>query len=183
MNLVSRLTPRPLKEWFRRFLHGGLQAVAAEEAAHIQLDVLDAQEQVLLKATELARRTRPLRESDDDLERQLAADFALTVRETSQMGRAMLGQVTYEERREVLSAPLPDSPGGSTPSLPAADQPPSKAPQPSPADHQPSSEGTTQGEPPKKRGRGRPSNAERERRAQAQNGATLSNGDGRNNRP
>ncbi len=118
MNLVSRLTPRPLKEWFRRFLHGGVQAVAAEEAAHIQLGVLDAQEKVLQKGIELARKSKPYRESDDELERELAQEFGLALRETAQLGRVMLGQGSAEDRQEVLSGPLPDSPG-SKPSLPA----------------------------------------------------------------
>jgi hypothetical protein len=181
MNLVSRLTPRPLKEFFSSLLHGGLRAVAAEEVALIQGDVLDAQEKVLDKAVELARKTRPLRESGDDLERELAADFAATLRETSQLGRAMLGQATPEERREILSGPLPGLPGGTTPSLPAASQP-SPTPEPKAA-LQPPSDGSGTPAEPAKRKRGRPSNAERERRqAEALNGAAQGNGVARNGR-
>jgi hypothetical protein len=173
MSLLTRLTPSPLKNFFRNFLHGGVRVVAAEEAAHIQLDTLAAQEQVLEKAVELARKTRPLRESEDEFERQLAADYVLAVREVSQLGRVMLGQATPEERREVLSSPLSDSASGSTPSLPAV-EPPLKTSEP--PDRRTDRESVAPPEPPRKRGR--PSNAERERRAQALNGATPSNGEG-----
>jgi hypothetical protein len=174
MSLLERLKPSSLKTFFRNFLHGGIRVVAAEEATLLQLEVLDAQEQLLERATELARKTRPLRESDDELERQLAADYAVALRETSQLGRAMLGQVSPEERREVLSAPLSGSASGSMPSLTAADPQPSKTTEPTPADQEVSPESMTPSEPPRKRGR--PSNAERERRAQTLNGAASSNG-------
>ena len=177
MSLLERLKPNSLKEFFRNFLHGGIRSVAIEEASFIQLDSLDAQERLLERATELARKTRPLRESDDELERQLAADYAVALRETSQLGRAMLGQISPEERREVLAAPLSGSASGSMPSLPAADPQPSKTTEPMPADQEMNPESMTPTEPPRKRGR--PSNAERERRAQALNGAVPSNGDGR----
>ncbi len=170
MSVLERLKPSFLKAFFLNFLHGGVQAVAVEEAAHIQLDTLDAQEQVLEKAVELARKTRSLRESDDEFERQLAADYAQALRETSRLGRAMLGQASPEERREILSAPLFDSASGSR-SLPAAGPQPSKTIEPTPADRE-NPPATMTPEPPRKRGR--PSNAERERRARALNGAAPS---------
>jgi hypothetical protein len=94
------LMPRKLSDWFHQFFQA--------KAFH--------------QGIEFARQTKPHRESDDELERELAAAFAATLRQTTQLGKAMLTPMTAEERAEVLSLPLSDS-GGSLKSYPPAANP------------------------------------------------------------
>lgn len=123
MSFTSRLavyaSGRPLKEWFRNFFQYGIWAVAVEEEADLKIGILDAQGRVLDKAAGIAQRTKPLRESDDELERYIAAITAETLRETLELGRAMLNPMTVDEKAEALSRPL-DASTASQPSLPPA---------------------------------------------------------------
>ncbi|MFO0888207.1 MAG: hypothetical protein U0790_03565 [Isosphaeraceae bacterium] len=146
MNLISR----KLSAWFRGFFHGGLQAVAAEEAAAIQADVLDAQARVFNKVVEIRRQARQSIEAGDEVDRELAAALDASLRQTLELGKAMLSPVTGEERAEVLSRPLPDS-GGAPTSLPPASAVALMAPETS----APESNGTPPALP-VRRGRGRP---------------------------
>jgi hypothetical protein len=118
MNLV----PRKLSDWFRSFFRGGLQAVAAEEAAEMQLGVLDTQAKVFQKVVELRRGAKHLVADGDEFDRELAAALDASLRETLELGKAMLTPMTPEERAEVLSRPLSDS-GGFSKSLPPESSP------------------------------------------------------------
>jgi hypothetical protein len=114
--LPRHLVPASIKDWIRRILYG---PVLAEDMAQAQGDVMDAKAKLYRKGVEYLRETKEARESNDDREREFAQLFAESLMETTQLGRAFTGEMTPEERQDLLSRPFDDSSVGQ-PSLPEA---------------------------------------------------------------
>jgi hypothetical protein len=153
MSLLTKLTPRPVKTLLQRFFDGGVKMVAAENTAEMQVKLLEVQARVFQKGLELSQLIKPHLQSGDPVVQLLAEELTTTLRETFHLGRAMLGQLTEEEQRELLSHP---SQAGSTDSEtswlnevpPALNSPELTAIENSPTHANPAL--------PVKRGRGRP---------------------------
>jgi hypothetical protein len=114
--LPSKLVPASFKDWIRRILYG---PVLAEDMAQAQGDVMEAQAKLYRRGAELLRETREARASDDNLEREYAQLFAEALKETTQLGRALGGEMSAEERAELIARPFSGS-NGEQPSSPEA---------------------------------------------------------------
>jgi hypothetical protein len=112
--LPRNLVPASWKDWIRRILYG---PVLAEDMAQAQGDVMEAQARLYRRGAELLRETREARASDDDLEREWALLYAEALKETAQLGRALNGDMTADERSDLLSRPFAGS-SSEQPSLP-----------------------------------------------------------------
>jgi hypothetical protein len=101
--LPSKLVPASLKDWIRRILYA---PVLAEDMAVAQGDVMEAQAKLYRRGAELLRETKEARASHENIEREFAMLFAEGLKETAQLGRALTGEMTPDDRRDLLSRPF-----------------------------------------------------------------------------